>query len=197
MNYLSLQKNKLTKGFTLIELLVALGVFSVVMTISLGSVISILDAGKKSKALTAIMTNLNFTMEIMSREMKFGKYYYCGTDTTNPHIGRTQDCTGSGVPAGNAITFTTSEGVDTIYRLNVGNSQIEKSIDHGATYIPLTSQEIVIQDLKYYVFDSAPPPGNNNQPRVLVYVRGYAGTRPNSQSTFIIQTLVSERALDL
>ncbi len=197
MRFFLLKKNKQTKGFTLIELLVALGVFSVVMTISLGSVISILDAGKKSKALTAIMTNLNFTMEIMSREMKFGKYYYCGTDTTNPHTGRTQDCTGSGVPAGNSVTFTTSEGVDTIYRLNVANSQIEKSIDHGSTYIPLTSREIVIQDLKYYVFDSAPPPGNNNQPRVLIYLRGYAGTRPNSQSSFIIQTLVSERALDL
>jgi len=191
------KKHGVARGFTLIELLVALGVFSVVMTIALGSVISVLDAGRKSKSLTAIMTNLNFTMEIMSREMKFGKYYYCGTDTTNPHGTNTQDCTGSGVPAASSATFTTSEGVDTIYRLNVANKQIEKSIDHGVTYITVTSQEIVIQDLKYYVFDSAPPPGNNNQPRALIYVRGYAGSKPNAQSSFIIQTLVSQRALDL
>ena len=188
------KNRKASKGFTLIELLVSIGVFVVVMTISLGSVISVLSAGKKSKALTAIMTNLNFTMEIMSREIKFGKYYYCGIDTSNPHGTNTQDCTGSGVPAGAAVTFTTSDGVDTIYRLN--NNQIEKSVDRGTTYIGITSSEIVIQDLKYYVFDSAPAPANTNQARVIIYIRGYAGSQADSRSNFILQTEVSQRGLD-
>lgn len=193
MKFLLPKKNTFTQGFTLIELLVALGVFSVVMTIALGSVISILDAGRKSKSLTSIMTNLNFTMEIMSREIKFGKNYYCGTDKSIPHIS-TMDCTAT---AGTSFTFTTSEGVDTIYNFNNATHQIEKSIDHGTTYIGLTSQDIVIQNLKYYVFDSTPASsGNFNQPRVLVYIQGYAGSKPNSQSSFTLQTLISQRALD-
>src|SRR3990167_2897905 len=90
-------------GFTLIELLVSVAVFSVIMAISLGSVISILDAGRKANSLRSVMTNLNFAVEVMSREIKFGKNYYCGTDTSSPHV-LTNDCAGGA----SSITFTSS-----------------------------------------------------------------------------------------
>ncbi len=183
------QKNE--KGFTLVELLVALSVFMVVVTISLGSVISILDAGRKARALKSVMTNLNFTFEIMSRDIKFGREYYCGIAT-----GQTwtpQNCTGGGSPPGNALTFVTSDGVNTIYRLN-GN-QIQRSVDNGATYVGVTSPEVTVEDMKFYVFGAAT--GDNIQPRVLITVRGYAGTKPTLQSRFTLQTMLSQRALEL
>ncbi len=193
MKYVSSQQNqKFQKGFTLIELLVATGVFLVVMTISLGSVVSVLSAGRKSRTLSTIMTNLNFTMEVMSREIKFGKTYYCGTDTSTPHTS-TLDCGGN---PESSFSFTTSEGVDTIYRLN--SNQIERSTNGGVSYVGLTSREIYIDELKFYVFDSTTfANGDNEQPRVLMYIRGYAGNRPDSRSNFILQTLISARALDI
>lgn len=195
MKYFSSKQNKrFKKGFTLIELLVATGVFLVVMTISLGSVVSVLSAGRKSKTLSSIMTNLNFTMEIMSREIKFGKTYFCGTDSSSPHTA-TQDC---GSTPENSFTFTTNEGVDTIYRLNTTNNQIERSTNSGVSFVGLTSREIHIDELKFYVFDSTPfALGDSNQPRVLMFVRGYAGNKPDSRSNFILQTLISQRSLDI
>jgi len=195
MKYLSSQYSKKSqKGFTLIELLVATGVFLVVMTISLGSVVSVLSAGRKSRTLSTIMTNLNFTMEIMSREIKFGKTYYCGTDTSTPHIS-TLDC---GTDPESSFTFTTSEGVDTIYRLNTGNRQIERSTNGGVSYVGFTSREIYIEKFNFYVFDSLPFAGGNSaQPRVLMFIQGYAGNKPDSRSNFILQTLISARELDI
>lgn len=191
--YKNIKQNN-ARGFTLVELLIALGVFAVIITISLGSVLNIIDAGRKAQSLESVMTNLNFTMEVMSREIKFGKHYFCGTDNTNPHVS-SQDCTGTVVAPGTSFTFTTSEGVDTIYRLN--GAVIEKSVDHGSTWIGVTSQEITVQDLKFYVFGTAPfSASDTHQPRVLMLVRGFAGPKPTSQSTFILQTVVSQRSLD-
>ena len=181
------------KGFSLVELLISIGIFIVVMTISLGSVVSILDAGRKSRSLKAVMTNLNFALEVMSREIKFGKNYYCGIETSNPHT-LTQDCTGNNQAPGTAITFTASNGVDTIYRLQ--GTQIEKSVDHGLTYTAITSPEVIVQDLKFYVFGTTVYP-DTAQPRVFLSMRGYAGTKPTSQSKFFLQTVMSKRAPDL
>lgn len=192
MNFLYLQQKK-TKAFSLVELLISIGIFVVIMTICLGSVVSILDAGRKSKSLKAVMTNLNFALEVMSREIKFGKHYYCGIETSNPHTA-TQDCTGNNQAPGTAFTFTNSGGVDTIYRLN--GTQIEKSIDNGSTYTAITAPEVIVQDLKFYVFGTTPY-SDTAQPRVFLSVRGYAGTKPTLQSKFILQTVMSQRAPDL
>ncbi|OHB03188.1 MAG: hypothetical protein A2920_02340 [Candidatus Zambryskibacteria bacterium RIFCSPLOWO2_01_FULL_43_17] len=175
-------------GVTLIEPLVSIAVFSVIMAISLGSVLSILDAGRKANSLRSVMTNLNFALEILSREIKFGTNYYCGTNTASPHT-LTNDCAGGAT----SITFTSSTGVDTIYRLQ--NNQIQKSTDHGVSYSGITSPDIIVQDLKFYVFGSTA--GNTFQPRAFITTRGYAGVKPTAQSKFFIQTSASQRILDI
>jgi len=185
------KKNKIS-GFTLVELLVAVGVFLVVMTISLGSVLSILDAGRKARSLKSVMTNLNFTLETMTREIKFGTNYYCGEDTSSQHT-QTLDCA-----AGNAITFTDSNGVDIIYKL-VG-TQIQKSTNHGP-YIGVTSPEVTITNFNIFVIGSQtfdPSSGSNdmNQPRTFVLLRGYVGSKPALRSSFALQTTISQRIPD-
>lgn len=182
-------KAKKNRGFTLVELLVAVGVFLVVMTISLGSVISIIESGRKAKTLKAVMTNLNFTLEVMSREIKFGTDYHCGITSSNPPS--PQNCTGQSVPPDDAITFLTSNDTHTIYRLN--GSQIEKSVDGGSTYVGVTSPEITIEDLKFYVFGTGT---DGLQPRVLILIRGYAGGQRASGSRFTLQSMVSQRVRD-
>jgi len=176
------------KGFTLVELLISIGVFLVIMTISLGSIISILDAGRKARSLKEVMTNLNFATEVISREVRFGRNYYCGVDTNSPHTASNSCSDGD-----TSITFTTSEGVDTIYRLS--GTQIEKSIDYGVSYLGVTSPDVTVEGLTFYVFNTAPAP-NQRQPRMLMLVRGYAGVKPTVQSRFTLQTAMSQRALN-
>jgi prepilin-type N-terminal cleavage/methylation domain-containing protein len=188
-------------GFTLVELLVAIGLFAVVLTISLGSVISILDAGRKARSLQSVLTNLNFTLETMTREIKFGYHYHCILPSEVVTFPLTsQNCSGNPNGAQPAIAFVASDGTGIIYKLN--GTQIVKSVNGGLP-VGVTAPEVQINSLKYYVFNSFPQtycPGincDNAQPRVIIVVSGQAGAKASTQTSFTIQTTVSQRLLDL
>lgn len=183
------------QGFTLVELLVAIAVFVSVMTLSLGAIVNILDAGSKSRAIKSVMTNLNFTVEAISRDIKFGSNYHCGTSSSFPPVPR--NCSGI-ASAESSISFVTSNNENTIYRLQ--GTQIQKSSNGGTTFIGVTAPDVIVEDLKFYVFNSFPQSGaspDDAQPRVIVVIRGYAGDKPSTQSSFVLQTTLSQRGLDL
>ena len=74
------------KGFTLIEMIVSLGIFSIVAVVALGALIKIISANKKAQTLQSAMTNLNYALESMSREMRMGTNFICSKNETNPVI---------------------------------------------------------------------------------------------------------------
>jgi type II secretory pathway pseudopilin PulG len=176
------------KGFTLIEILTSIGLFMVVMTIGMGSILGIFNAYKKTQALKTVMDNLNFALESMSREIRFGTNYHCGSgggNLTNP-----LNC-----PSGDTqISFLSSDNLQIVYRLT--GSQIEKSINGGTTYVAVTAPEINIQRLNFYVFGAGNAAVNTLQPKAIITVRGKAGTKVGFDSTFSVQTMVSQRILD-
>jgi len=181
-------KPKYHKGFTLIEILVSLTLFLVVMTISMGSILSVFDANRKSESLKTVMDNLNFTVETMSREIRFGTNYRCGLGSFNLSV----NC-----PAGgDRIDFLSSDGVNHItYQLN--GYRIEKSTDFQTTFAAVTAPEITIQSLQFFVLGANLGSPDNLQPKVLIKIRGKAGKKSNTQTDFTLQTLVSQRALDI
>ena len=177
------------KGFTLVELLTSVALFMVVMTISMGSILGVFDANKKAESLKTAMDNLNFSLESMSREMRFGRTYHCGPNGVTTDA---QNC-----PGGDSyIAFKTSDEIQTIYK-KLG-TQIVKSIDGGTTFIPVTAPEVIIQSLTFYVIGAGLlPPADKLQPKILMQVRGTAGTNAKSTTDFTIETLVSQRLLDI
>ncbi|MFA6459219.1 MAG: type II secretion system protein [Candidatus Paceibacterota bacterium] len=70
-------------GFTLVEMIVSLGIFSVVAVVALGALVRIITANQKAQSLQSAMTNLNFALEAMSREIRVGSEYNCWNDETN------------------------------------------------------------------------------------------------------------------
>jgi prepilin-type N-terminal cleavage/methylation domain-containing protein len=64
-------------AFTLIEIIVSLGIFAVVATVALGALVKIVSANKKAQTIQAAVTNINYALDAMSREMRVGKNYYC------------------------------------------------------------------------------------------------------------------------
>lgn len=172
------------KGFTLIELMVAVSIFIIVMTISMGSIISVFDANRKSRSLKTVLNNLNLTVESMSKEMRFGKNYHCGSSgiLTVP-----QNC-----PSGDIfISFLSSDNVQITYRLL--NQAIEKEVGGGG-YIAVTAPEIIIDDLIFYTLGAGT--SDTLQPKVLMRIKSHAGTG-KGRSDFILQTLVSQRFFDI
>lgn len=74
MTIFKIQKNS---GFTLIEIIVSMALFVVVAVVSLGALLKVIDANTKAQTLKTAVTNLNFTMESMVRELRVGSNYYC------------------------------------------------------------------------------------------------------------------------
>jgi hypothetical protein len=131
-----------------------------------------------------VMSNLNISVEAMSREMRYGKTYHCdsGLPLTTP-----VNC-GSG---SNFISFFSSDGQQMVYR-QAGNV-VEKSIDGGNTYTAVTAPEAVIDSLTFYTTGAGL--GDGLQPKALIKLIGHAGAGTN-RTDFKLETLVSQRALD-
>ena len=175
--------NGMKRGFTLIELMTAVSIFVIIMTISMSSILSVFDANRKSRSLKTVLNNLNLAVESMSREMRFGKNYHCGSGT----ITEPQNC-----PSGDTLTsFLSSDGIQITYRLN--GAAIEKQID-GGEYVTVTAPEIVIDDLVFYVLGAGT--SNTLQPKIIIKIKSHAGIG-KGQSDFTLQTLVSQRVLDI
>jgi prepilin-type N-terminal cleavage/methylation domain-containing protein len=178
-------KNK-NRGFTLVEMLVAVALFVLITTFSLGAVLSVFDANRNAQASKTVVDNLNFSIENMARTMRFGDHYYCGISNDEEAV---NNCSGGG----NSISVTFS-GTRVVYKLE--NGIIKRSDNGGANYSDITSYDTVIESLKFYVFGSDLSP-NTEQPYIVVVIKGYVGSKPTLQSSFLIETLISQRTLDL
>lgn len=179
-------KDKMEKGFTLIELMTAITIFVLVMTVSLGSILGVFDANRKSKSLKTVLSNLNLAVESMSKEMRFGTNYHCRSSGT---VTEPQSCSSGG----SFLSFLSSDGVQITYRKRNDRTYMEKRLGTGA-YIPITAPEIIIDNLTFYTLGAES--GDTLQPKILMKIQGHAGSG-KGQTDFTLQTLVSQRVLDI
>ncbi|HEU5114396.1 MAG TPA: type II secretion system protein [Candidatus Paceibacterota bacterium] len=186
------------RGFTLIEVLVSVSIFAMVMLVATGSVFSIVAANKKSHALKSVMTNLDFALESMMREIRLGSKYACGASVP---LSSTADCSAGDtvlrIKANRDVNgdgnYSSSDINDQIEYSFVGGRIQKKIYDTTTTSFNITAAEVQITSLKFYVTGSAA--GDGKQPKVVIVVQGYAGSG-TSQSNFNIQTTVTQRAVD-
>lgn len=184
--------HKHTRGFTLVEMLVSVMIFSVVMMIAVGALLSMLDANRKAQSLKSSINNLSFALENMGRQIRAGTTYHCGTGSLTEAL----NC-----PSGaSQIAFEpyagnlSSQNDQVVYRLN--NSRIERSIDGGATFLPITAPEVVVEELSFYVVGALVEDSPKEQPKVLITMRGHAGENVRTRTEVRLQTMVTQRLLD-
>ncbi len=177
---------KLVPGFTLVELIVSIAMFSVVMVVCMSSVLIMLDSNRKSQAQRTLVDNLSYSLDEISRSARFGTVYHCGGGTLN----LTQDCQGGDT----SFTVLDQTGTQVTYKLS-GN-RVAKTIG-GVDYY-LTSPDVTINKLFFFVIGSDPfSTGNIQQPWVGIIIGGSAGVNTNSQSSTTLETVVSQRKLDI
>lgn len=178
-----IQKNNQNKaGFTLIEMLLSIALFSIVLTISLGTIFTVIDANRKTQTLTLTMNNLNFAIESMTRDLK----------TAEPSSLLSSD--------NNQIKLIDQDGNHIIYKYDNVDQTIEKSINDGGPFLesdeyfsPIVSEDVVID----YVFFDVLDAGTSDQPRSVIYISGYAEITERIRSDFELQTTVTSRKLDI
>jgi prepilin-type N-terminal cleavage/methylation domain-containing protein len=175
------------QGFTLIELMTSLAIFTIIVTISLGSILGIFAANRKSRALRAIMGNLNLAVETMSREMRYGSNYHCGSagDITQPN-----DCANGDT----FMSFLSSDGIEISYRLT--GTTLERREGASGDWLPFVAPAVAVSGTPFYA--SGTGDSDSLQPKVLIKIQGMAGgSGPDRGGTnFTLQSLVSQRVLD-
>lgn len=202
--------NPSERGFTLIETMVALVIFSFVVSAVISLVTVGLEANRRSRTEVLVFSNLNAAIQSMARTIRVGTYYYCtnnvgarGNALQSGSLPRTQDC-GPG-SAGALFAFESSRGdlfdIDdqVVYRFIAPSGpapgRIERSIDAGYNYVPLTSSQLNISDMRFNVVGSTP--GDSQQPRILIRIIGEANLGHGSYKQFNVQTTVTQRLIDL
>ena len=199
-------------GFTLVEMLVAVSLFAVVMTVSIGALLSLIDANRKAQAIQSVMNNLNVALDGMVRNIRMGHTYHCGSanETNKTTLSTAADCTSGGAliafePFGGSRASNADQWV---YWFEDG--RLYKSEDSRDTQLPITAPEIQIDSFQVFVTgaqNTLSGNGDTVQPRVVIVLEGTAGAENNPfgvlgtseriRTTFTIQSAASQRLLDL
>ena len=198
----SVSKFNRKSGFTLVELLVSLTLFTAVITISMGSLLVVIDANAKAQNMQEVMTNLTFALDSMTREIRTGSAYYC--DASIPDSlseTATRDCTNqravSNVEGG--VSFTEGGNKRIAYPLSGGT--IERRIGDDS-WVPLTSEAVTISTMNFTVtgsekFDVVTESGDTTPPTVTLFISGSAGELETVDTSFSLQTTITKRLLDI
>lgn len=205
-NTFSLQTS--AKGFSLIEVLVSLAIFTIVMTISIGALMVVINANSMAQNTQAVMTNIQYALDGITREVRTGTDYYCGAVTSLPVTGNTTANCPSG---GAALSF--NEGGQSLtgglssrrigLRLNDGalerrlaNGDGDSSLNEtGQDWIPLTSPNVKIDVMNLFV--TGTDKGEGEAPTVTLFISGKAGAEDGNESDFNIQTTIVQQLLDI
>lgn len=189
-------------GFTLVEMIIAIGLFSLIASMALGAVITIFDANNRSESAKTVVDNLNLSLENMVRTVRFGSNYHCIDEDSGVafDLDEANDCNNPdpGLGEGLAVTF---QGNVIVYKLCNGAIKRSETVNgddncSSSNMKAITSSDTVIEHLKFIVW-GASEAGNSLQPYVVVTISGYVGTQPTEQSKFTIQTVMSQRQIDL
>jgi len=193
MNDVSYTKKRSTRtvtrhrGFTLIEIMVSISIFVIIVTIGMGSLLSVMDAYRNIREKEVNIDNLNFVLENMSRTIRAGRSYSCATSSA-------VDC-GLG---GAAFYFNDQDGKRVIYSRKVTSSGgvMQRSID-GVTEDLTTTDAIDIKELQFFLTGSEPGGSSDyDQPFVSIMIEGETLVK-DKKRTVILQTSITQRFLDI
>jgi len=176
-------KNK--RGFTLVEMIVSVGLFTVVMVIASGAYLSVVNLERKSRALSDVMTNLNFVSDSMARAIRSGSNYSCNGGG---------DCSG-----GATFSFTDEAGQTVTYLLKGATGpigQCSSGACNANNAITITDPRITIDRFSFTLRGSSSL--DTVQPIVTYILSGSIIPDPRSLAVpFTIQAAATQRLLDL
>lgn len=201
------------RAFTLVEMIVSLAVFSIVAVVALGALVKIVSANRKAQTLQTSITNLNFALETMSRELRTGHWYFCesnmgGADYIGEEL-RVQECPGGGylhneTSGRGTLAFRSSKSIPDgaggscaaahayWFKPNSDNETftLEKAVQTDCDtaisdddFYPIVDDDLTISGYYMRVDDDEP-----EYPMLTIRITGYAGVKERERTYFDVQT---------
>lgn len=191
-------KNNTQKGFTLIEMLVSIALFSVVLTVTLGTIMTIVDSNRKARSLMSVTNNLNFAVDSMVRSFKSGDVADIlggGDIIVDPSKECFRTFEVNYAALSGSPDFSEKRWVE--YCKN-GDGVLTKEIGDeygsisGGVAVPLTSPDVKIDTLEFQISGET-----DGQPFLTIILAGTVKVSEKISSSFSIQTSVSQRKLNI
>ena len=157
--------NSKNKGFTLVEVMVAVGLFALVLSMSLGVITQVFSVNKKAQMMSVIMGDLSSSLELMTTQIRYGSDHKCEELASDSCV---------------KISFTNYDGVSMEYFLK--DELIWVSID-GEEH-EITSLDVAVKNLQFNILDSL----------IVIALKGEVGYGVE-KSEFNLQTSVSRRGI--
>jgi prepilin-type N-terminal cleavage/methylation domain-containing protein len=208
-------RTKKNKGFTLIEMLVSLALFSIVLVISGGVIISVIDVNRRNQLISSVVNNLNYSTDSMIRDIKTGYLYKCDYyrgDTTIAGLKNSPEKGECPEGADNITLLSTISGKDVVVKYELikpssGNNFIQKTVYsdtmNSSSYSITDKINVQIKSLSFTVNnpsslkDKDVPGAKLGQPSVFVLIKGLAGNGNVEASRFYLQTFISQRVVNV
>jgi type II secretory pathway pseudopilin PulG len=170
------RKSSNASGFTLIEMMVSTALFIIVALVITGALMMVIQSYRKVQSAKLAMDNLSFVMDNMILRLRDGSDY----QEVNSQNGYSQ-----------GISFIGVDGVRIKFKEvnSAGRGSIQKCSDSDSC-VTLTAPEVNITDLRFYIRQND---SVNKRPLVIIFIRGVAGKKGDSQVEFALQTTVSQR----
>jgi prepilin-type N-terminal cleavage/methylation domain-containing protein len=195
------------RGFTLIEVMISVAMFSVVMTVALGALLSMSDSDRRAQALKSVVNNLNFALDAMTRNIRTGYNYHCGTSGSDLSTPGQQDCAGSGssyfafkAADGSLIAYCLYNGAIMRQQIPSGSLSVDCS---SSNFSAMTSSELSVTNLQFITIGSCPSQSgvgctaDTIQPKVTILVTGSITTSASAPAVqFSLQTSGTQRIYD-
>lgn len=205
------------RGFTLVEMMVSLAIFSVVAVIAIGALLKVIDANKKSQSMQSAVTNINFAMESMSRDLRTGTSIQCfsSSDLSNAinngrfvsdnvsacSIGRNQAVAFYSTRTNQSDSPACGHGLITAYEFNDisdGSYELQKAEQTscggplGQFSDLISPDDMTIDNYELGVL-YAGNGTNPSYPLTFIRITGHAGERVQDQTLVDLETAVSAR----
>ena len=189
------QYRRAERGFTLIETMVAISIFTIIITMGTAAVLNTNAVYRKATATRALIDNLSFVMEDMTRNLRLGSDYTCPSSNP-PSPVQGGSCTGDNI----SISFSDVEGKPSGYLIgpdiNDSTTNIISKYDPAISdFAPISSPEFKIDISKSGFTVSGVGVGDNAQPMVTIRLSGHIEIKGET-TEFNLQTSVSQRELE-
>ena len=195
-----IKKGNLDAGFSLVEMLVATGIFMSIMTLAITALISIMGANKKAQTIKSTIDSVTFAIENISRDMRMGTDYKCFYGSVF-----TSDCTDSLINGSTAVRYKNNSGTYIITYKFLDTNELtvttcnvsDPDCTSPTAYLISKDSGANITSMKFYVIgadhelDSTA--STRTQPRVLISTSGLISVKGAGDTTFNLQTSISQR----